>query len=883
MYVRMGMFLHNIDAFDPGAFRLTTAEAAAMDPQQRLLLEQTSTALEGSQAMVGSLTDTKTGVYVGCMYQEYTQLQFNHGLRINPAVVTGNGISYLVGRLSYTFSLAGPCVSTDTACSSSLVAMHQAHKGVLAGESVTAVAAGVNAMVLSITTASICGMSALSPNARCKTFDASADGYGRGEGFAVFVLGPAQHAQQATAVIRGSAINQDGRSSGLTAPNGPSQTTLIRDVLISAGVKAQDVGYLALHGTGTPLGDPIEVNALGQAFRQPRGSSSRTPLVLGSVKSCFGHTEGAAGLTGALLAVQAIHHRDAPAIMNLRNMNPYVDSALGDWEKRGGMQASVARQLSAQPFRTPSVGQVTAGTSSFGMGGTNTHLLVGVPSPKESLPGTKLVAMQRVRLWPAPVPSHFLVTAQALPRNKRVAIAVDMLRPVLGYMFDHQVHGHMILPGAALFDAALSSARVLDKIGSNSILALDSSILAPAMLSSHEKSMHVEVEVSLDKGNATIQSSYGSRQASHFNCKFGKLANIEESRGLSSNRNTINGTATSIMAQLLSLDAAFPSASSIGSVAIETMVDADGYTMPPPIFDSCLHAGAMLAPEGAEVRVPTGAAAVSALGEPDRKLSQLRDLCVACSVDVNAGSSSYVVNKVLSIQGLVAKPIALKPAAAKSQPIFIDVPLTSTSRRNSRESQPAQTQYAVELQASSIAPVLGKIDGSSAAGINLSILAGRNQEASKFNLGPQSCPCYSLGNFLAALQRGVGKAPTGVRVGLDTVGANRGSLALPTAPDCAIVSAATWGMTRVAASEMPAAVWSGMDVGTEAPATYRGGSAAATGLSGNMAQGGAILKPLLLPVVDSSAAGVGNSVADISGRVLVTGGLGGKTRSMECV
>jgi acyl transferase domain-containing protein len=199
--------------------------------------------------------DTKTGVYVGCMYQEYTQLQYNLGYKISPGIVTGNGISYLVGRVSYTFGLQGPCISTDTACSSSLVSVHQGHNGLLAGQTVAAVAAGVNAMLLPITTASISGMGALSPVGRCMTFDASADGYGRGEGFAALVLAVAGPHTSAAAfgLVRGSAVNQDGRSSGLTAPNGPSQTALIRDAVTGAAATPMDLGYVALHGTGVSI------------------------------------------------------------------------------------------------------------------------------------------------------------------------------------------------------------------------------------------------------------------------------------------------------------------------------------------------------------------------------------------------------------------------------------------------------------------------------------------------------------------------------------------------------------------------------------------------------------------------------------------------------
>ena len=317
-------------------------------------------------------------------------------------------------------------MSTDTACSSSLVSAHQGHKGLLARETVAAVAGGVNTMLLPITTTSISGLGALSPTARCKTFDASADGYGRGEGFGVVVLAPTstttvqQPARSggrssggALALVRGSAVNQDGRSSGLTAPNGPSQTTLVREVLTAgAQLAPAQVTYVATHGTGkcsavpldapvaasaplimchlsnlsscrshaagTPLGDPIEVNALGQALRPTRGAVARGPLALGSVKSCYGHTEGAAGLTGIFLAAETLRQHSHPAVLNLRSVTPYVEAALSDWRK-AGVAASAPRQSSPGASWQPAA---AAGASSFGMSGTNAHLMLSVPSPR---------------------------------------------------------------------------------------------------------------------------------------------------------------------------------------------------------------------------------------------------------------------------------------------------------------------------------------------------------------------------------------------------------------------------------------------------------------------------------------------------------------------
>ena len=881
MYVRLGMFLHNIDAFDPSAFRLTAAEASAMDPQQRLLLEQTSTALTDASSVVGSLADTKTGVYVGCMYQEYTQMMFNHGLKINPAVVTGNGISYLVGRLSYTFGLAGPCVSTDTACSSSLVATHQAHKGLLAGETVAAVAAGVNAMVLSITTASIAGMGALSPVARCKTFDASADGYGRGEGFAVFILAPGQFTQGAAAIIRGSAINQDGRSSGLTAPNGPSQTTLIRDVMMGAGVQAEDVSYMAMHGTGTPLGDPIEINALGQAFRQPRGST-RPPLTLGSVKSCYGHTEGAAGLTGALLALHALHDSAAPAVMHLRNMNPYVDSALGDWQKRNGMQGNIPRQFAAQPYSAGArSSSMAAGTSSFGMGGTNTHLLLAVPLPKQ--PGVVGAAtnalFQRTRLWPAPSPSHFLTTALAVPRTKTVIISINLLRPVLESLFDHRVQGHVLLPGAALFDVALSSARVLDKTGSNggTAVALQSSILAPVPLSSQEKAMQLNAEVSLAQGALSIRNFASG--AAHFNCKMGRFVDVTAQNGAAS----ATKSKIPLLSQLLSKASQASFAFSTGSVAVNVSADPDGYCLPPAIFDSCLHAGAALAPIGAEVRVPTGAAAVSGGAFEAQKLSQMRSVRVACSVNGLAATSSYMAHSeivgasssrgLFSITDLEAKAIALKPSSSTpSAPIFASSQSTSVVEKVAK---PRPVQYAVQLQASTTAPVFAgpfsAITTTTNEALHISLSSVNNISSSLRIASMES----SLSVLLSVLQQGAARLPAGSRVGIDSIGTQSAPLPSLVGSSTPISTASAWGMARVAASEIPAVKFAGVDVAAEAAFGYRGGSTAATDLSGDLVVGGAMMRPLLLPVDDVLPSSVPGSKTGVGGRVFVTGGLGG--------
>jgi acyl transferase domain-containing protein len=342
-----------VAAFDPGAFRLPPPEAALMDPHTRVLLEHVAEAAAGAGARGSSLASVSTvGVYVGCMWaSEYSELLPLLGA--SPAAapaITGNTFPFMVGRLAYAFGFQGPAVSTDTACSSSLVAMHLASGGLRLEDCGAAVVGGANALLHPHTAVKISALQALSPVGRCRTFDAAADGYGRGEGFAVAVLEPhgGGGGGGAVALLRGSAVNSAGRSSGLTAPSGPAQRLLVAAALRNAGVAASAVGLVAVHGTGTPLGDPIEVGALGQALGGGGGGGGprrRRPVVLASNKSCFGHTEGAAGLAGAVLAVQATLQALTPPVVGLRSVNPYVAQTLG--EGPGAAAAAVPRQAGA--------------------------------------------------------------------------------------------------------------------------------------------------------------------------------------------------------------------------------------------------------------------------------------------------------------------------------------------------------------------------------------------------------------------------------------------------------------------------------------------------------------------------------------------------------
>ncbi|KAK9834736.1 hypothetical protein WJX74_008822 [Apatococcus lobatus] len=529
MYVPFGSFVDCVDAFDASLFGLAAGEALALDPQARILLEQTQEAL--MQANLGKATGA-TGVYIGCMYTEYLDSILGpQGLAdSNSSSIIGHGLSFLVGRVSFTFGLAGPCISTDTACSSSLVALHLANQGLMAGQTEAAMAGGVNIMLEPRTTARICLLQALSPVGRCKTFDATGDGYGRGEGFAVAVLRSLQEdattEDAPTAIVRGSAVNQDGRSSSLTAPNGPSQLALVAACLREAELDASAVALVAVHGTGTPLGDPIEVGALAGVLKTRQGAPQQ--VTLSSNKACYGHTEGTAGITGALLALTSLQQQTHTPILNLRNLNPYVEAAFGDWASHGGVPATAPRQLmpgtdlsthdSAQEDMSHQ--QPAAGTSSFGMSGVNAHMIMSPDTSsaharrmqdggtRKQFPGT---AFQRKRFWGAPR-AHAMLAHFMKQFGNGQADAVFQARldaPRLAFLWDHGVMGRSLLAGAAMLEAALAAAGAIasaDEAAASKAAISDASIMAPCILPKIGEG-HINCHMSLRTAKLEVRSS----------------------------------------------------------------------------------------------------------------------------------------------------------------------------------------------------------------------------------------------------------------------------------------------------------------------------------------------------------------------------------------
>ena len=372
MITRFGGFIDGVDQFDPAFFAISPREAERMDPQQRLLAKTTWEALEHAGIANESLAGSKTGVFIGISNNDYSLLQQDGDYtRIDAYTGTGNAFSIAANRLSYLFDFRGPSIAVDTACSSSLVSVHMACQSLRNGESDLAVAGGVSLMLSPEITITFSQARMLSPSGHCRTFDASADGYVRGEGVGIVVLKRLRDAQQdgdrILALIHGSAINQDGRSQGLTAPNGLSQQQVIREAQALAGIRPEQIDYIETHGTATPLGDPIEAQSLGAVME---GRAPGDPCLIGSVKTNIGHLEASAGVAGLIKTVLALHHEQIPPHLHFQEINPHIPI--------DRLPLAITTQLTPWP-RSDS--PRFAGVSSFGFGGTNAHVVLSEAPP----------------------------------------------------------------------------------------------------------------------------------------------------------------------------------------------------------------------------------------------------------------------------------------------------------------------------------------------------------------------------------------------------------------------------------------------------------------------------------------------------------------------
>ncbi len=370
---RWGGFLDGVSEFDPQFFGISPREAERMDPQQRLLAEVAREALDDAGLARDDVAGSAAGVFVGIATSDHAQLSAGDPTLIDAFTGTGNAFSIAANRLSYLFDLRGPSMALDTACSSSLVAVHQACRSLAQGECTVALAGGVNVILSPALAINFSKAGAMAADGRCKSFDARADGYVRGEGAGMVVLKPLHRAladgDRIYATIRGGAVNQDGRTNGLMAPNPHAQEDVLRAAYARTGLDPAQVAYVEAHGTGTQLGDPIEAKALAKVLGAGRAPGDE--LLLGSVKSNIGHLEAAAGIAGLIKTALVLQHRFVPASLHFETPNPHIP--FGDLALR---VAAGGQPLPERPA------PATAGVSSFGFGGTNAHLVLqAAPTP----------------------------------------------------------------------------------------------------------------------------------------------------------------------------------------------------------------------------------------------------------------------------------------------------------------------------------------------------------------------------------------------------------------------------------------------------------------------------------------------------------------------
>ncbi len=398
---RFGAFVSDIDQFDETFFRISPVESQLLDPQQRMMLETSWQALEDAGIDPGSLEGSRTGVYAGISNDEYRMLVLESGKPADAAsclyALSGTNLNGAAGRVAFVMGLMGPVKAVDAACASSLVSIHDAVADLQQGKADLALAGGVQALLNSRIYELRADAMMLSPDGQCKTFDASANGYVRGEGCGVVVLKRLNEAEadgdRIWGVIRGSAVNHGGASVGLTVPNTPALVQVMDEALSQAGVPATDVDFLEAHGTGTTVGDPIEINAVAEVYC--KGRVSDHPLLTGSVKTNVGHLESAAGVAGVIKAALAIKQGVIPKHLHFHDPNPAID-----WER---LPLQVTTDLTEWPRRNgrPRL----AGVNSFGISGTNAHIVLEEHVPADTAPSKEYQAAGRARMLAVSPPS----------------------------------------------------------------------------------------------------------------------------------------------------------------------------------------------------------------------------------------------------------------------------------------------------------------------------------------------------------------------------------------------------------------------------------------------------------------------------------------------
>jgi NADPH:quinone reductase-like Zn-dependent oxidoreductase/3-oxoacyl-(acyl-carrier-protein) synthase/acyl carrier protein len=523
-----GGYLENIDEFDPAYFEISPREAHQIDPQHRLLLEVAWEGLWDAGIEPGSLAGSDTGVFVAIYNSDYARLHFRDLSGITAHAAFGTAHSIAPGRISFLLDLKGPNFAVDTGCSASLVATHAAVQSLRAHECSLAIVGGSSLKILPDEVLVFSKWGMLASDGKCKTFDAAADGFGPGEGSGVVVLkrlaDALQDGDRIRAVIRGSAVNHDGRSTVLTAPNGLSQQAVIRSALRNARLEPHEIGFVEAHGTGTSLGDPIEMEALDAVYGGAGVEGDASPCLIGAVKTNFGHLEAAAGVAGLIKTVLCLENGVIPKNLHFQKLNPQI--------VLDGSRLAVAAEPVPWPRGTrPRV----AGVSGFGISGTNAHIIVEeapllpanqaqrtIPLPKRE--------WRRQRFWiPEKVSSK--APAAAIASSSMGYIHALLGRPVPSafvkgrlfeseltststlYFGDHCLDGQALLPFAAFLEIANAGAR--ESRDGDSLAVHDFILREPLFLSANPRKLQVlvadgSVEIASERGTTWVKHAQGT-------------------------------------------------------------------------------------------------------------------------------------------------------------------------------------------------------------------------------------------------------------------------------------------------------------------------------------------------------------------------------------
>lgn len=464
-YTKHGSFLNSVNEFDPLFFGISPREAESMDPQQRILLEVAWQALCNANQNPKALKGTKTGVFVGISTNEYGRyfLEQQKLDNIDVYFTTGNALNASAGRLSYILGLQGPSMAIDTACSSSLVAIHNACQSLRLQESKMAIVAGSNLMLGPESTIALAKTKLLSTDGKCKTFDDSADGIVRGEGCGVVILKKLSDAikdgDTVWAVIKGSAVNQDGASSGFTVPNGSAQKDLLQQAMLTAGILPNQIDYIEAHGTGTALGDPIEINALSSVYGKDRNEQNH--LLVGSVKTNIGHLEAAAGIAGLIKVVLSLQNECIPSHLNVSKLNSRIP-----WNN-----IPIKVTTNNVAWAPGENRKRVAGVSSFGASGTNAHIILEEGTKIAELKSVE-PGFQKKQYWVENKTANTQVFIQK--KEKRHALLAEkisspFLKDVIyqsdinlqeyPYLVDHKINNAVLVPGAFYISSLIAAYR----------------------------------------------------------------------------------------------------------------------------------------------------------------------------------------------------------------------------------------------------------------------------------------------------------------------------------------------------------------------------------------------------------------------------------------